>query len=158
MFFPFFWNTWQLMLTRPYMCIHHNQSSQPEDGFSPLGHKVGTILHACYIILLLLVFLLLMMKMIWWWRYEDDNDGDKCGAMETLLFKIISCFATCYMLLFLLLILSLGVFRSNSVWAFSFHTYFSGTLLFPISSKAVSWLTVAAHLASLLRFESLRDC
>ena len=46
------------------MCIHHNQSSQPEDGFSPLGHKVGTILHACYIILLLLVFLLLMMKMI----------------------------------------------------------------------------------------------
>ena len=100
MFFPFFWNTWQLMLTRPYMCIHHNQSSQPEDGFSPLGHKVGTILHACNIILLLLVLLLLMMEMI-------------MIAINVGLWKQFC--SRLFDLLLQMLILSFGVFRSNAV-------------------------------------------
>ena len=97
------------MLTRPYMCIHHNQSSQPEDGFSPLGHKEGTILHACNIILLLLMFSLLMLKMI-------------MIAINVGLWKHFC--SRLFHLLLQMLILSLGGFRSNAVWAFSFHVIF----------------------------------
>ena len=123
------------------MCIHHNQSSQPEDGFSPLGHKVGTILHACNIILLLLMFSLLMLKMI-------------MIAINVGLWKQFC--SRLFDLLLQMLILSSEFLGLMLFEHFLSLSYFSGTSLFSISSKEVSPLSIPANFASLLRFEPFK--